>query len=1381
MLMHSWHGFANRLRRRPHGKARAGHARWRHGRALPPLQSGERCHAAFESLEDRLLLSAAPLLYNPPIVVSGPSLSLESAQPIKTSAAPATATLNTTAQIKSAASSPPAISGLAPQVNDGENHNDQFWPTLTDPAATSTSDSLSLSVTNGQLQLLRTNGVTFTSGTNDSSSMTITGTLASLSAAISGVNYDPTIGLVGSDTLQLTLANSSDSLSGSAAVSITLIVPPLVGTPLTTTVGVTATVLNNSSYTFAPDAFALSDINASGTSDSAEISVGSVANGPGTVSLGSLSGVSVVNGSNGSSSMTINGTLASLNAALNTLAYTPNAAFTGESQVYVWLQNSVNGLYAANAVTFDVLDPNGPRVTAPAPLTLAMNQSLAFTGTNAVSVTDPGASGSSDSVRIALGTGTLSLGTTNGLTFTNGSNNSNLMTVTGSLSDLNAALSTLTYTAQPFSAGSYGLYITVTNSVDNLTAAAIVPMTIAPPVLTAPASESLNDNSSLTFPSGSISVADAGAIYDFDGFAYESVTLSAANGTLALGSTNGLMFSFGSNNSSLISVTGTLANVNAALNGLVYTPNAGFTGSDAIQISFKDWFDGLIASATVPLAVNAVPSVTAPSNVSLNENSSYNFAAAISVTDSTASAPSDSLSLSVSDGQLTLGSTAGLTIDSGSNSSSSMTVTGSLNDLNQALGGLVYVPNVGYVGSDSLRISVQDAGNNLAGSAAVPISVNPLPPYVVVPSSLTVLENSELSLGNAGLSVSDAGGTSESLSFWATLGEFLIPSSATTGITVTGNVSVSITLSGSLSNINNALNSLYYIPDIDFIGTDYVRITDVDTATHLTVKSGAYITTVGFMVNGPSSLAVTENTAGSFSSANGNAISLIDGYAGTYQGWQDSLTLSAKDGAMTLGSTNGLTFSSGSNGSSSMTVVGSLDNLNAALNGLVYAPNFGFSGTDTLQISLDDLHENFTTSRSVWAIVNGVPTIGAPATATTSENSSYTFSSGAITLTDATATVASDSLSLSVADGQLTLGSTAGLTFDSGYNGSSSMTVTGPLANLNAAVSGLVYTPNSGYSGTDSLRISLVDSIDHLSGSGVVGLTVNAAPPPVVTAPTSASLNENSSYTFAGSSINLSDPAASGASDSLTLSASFGKLTLGSTSGLTITSGSNNSSLMTIAGTLANLSAAMSGLVYVPTSGFSGHDTLNLALADPIDKLTGSAAVAITVNPIVAAPATAGVFENVPYKFSTAGNDPIIVTDGGASGTSDSLTLTVLHGKLTLASLTGLTVTAGSNGASSMTINGTLANLNAALNGLIYTPASNYTGSDTLTLNLTNSGDGLAASASVAITVAPKIIRPGVAMTAPAVASTVAPVATSSDSESDQWAGVTPAVETLYQ
>ena len=48
----------------------------------------------------------------------------------------------------------------------------------------------------------------------------------------------------------------------------------------------------------------------------------------------------------------------------------------------------------------------------------------------------------------------------------------------------------------------------------------------------------------------------------------------------------------------------------------------------------------------------------------------------------------------------------------------------------------------------------------------------------------------------------------------------------------------------------------------------------------------------------------------------------------------------------------------------------------------------------------------------------------------------------------------------------------------------------------------------------------------------------------------------------------------------------------------------------------------------------------------------------------------------------------------------------------------GLTFTAGANGSAAMTVQGTLANINAALNGLTYTPPSNLTnnGSDTLTL-----------------------------------------------------------------
>ena len=109
-----------------------------------------------------------------------------------------------------------------------------------------------------------------------------------------------------------------------------------------------------------------------------------------------------------------------------------------------------------------------------------------------------------------------------------------------------------------------------------------------------------------------------------------------------------------------------------------------------------------------------------------------------------------------------------------------MTVTGSLNDLNQALWRASFMYQT-WVTSALIRCEFRCKTPATILRDRRPFRFRSIRfstlHVVVLLSSLTVLENSELSLGNAGLSVSDAGGTSESLSFWATLGEFLIPSS----------------------------------------------------------------------------------------------------------------------------------------------------------------------------------------------------------------------------------------------------------------------------------------------------------------------------------------------------------------------------------------------------------------------------------------------------------------------------------------------------------------------------------------------------------------------------------------------------------------------------
>ncbi|HEX8472773.1 MAG TPA: Calx-beta domain-containing protein [Pyrinomonadaceae bacterium] len=67
------------------------------------------------------------------------------------------------------------------------------------------------------------------------------------------------------------------------------------------------------------------------------------------------------------------------------------------------------------------------------------------------------------------------------------------------------------------------------------------------------------------------------------------LTLSATQGTLTLGGTVGLTFVGGDGtDDAAMAFTGTLANVNAALNGLTFKPAQGFTGAASIQLTTDD-------------------------------------------------------------------------------------------------------------------------------------------------------------------------------------------------------------------------------------------------------------------------------------------------------------------------------------------------------------------------------------------------------------------------------------------------------------------------------------------------------------------------------------------------------------------------------------------------------------------------------------------------------------------------------------------------------------------------------------------------------------------------------------------------------------------------
>ena len=102
-------------------------------------------------------------------------------------------------------------------------------------------------------------------------------------------------------------------------------------------------------------------------------------------------------------------------------------------------------------------------------------------------------------------------------------------------------------------------------------------------------------------------------------------------------------------------------------------------------------------------------------------------------------------------------------------------------------------------------------------------------------------------------------------------------------------------------------------------------------------------------ITDPGSEVVATDGSVVFSSANGNAIELTDD-----AGEPLTVTLSVSNGTLTLAGTTGLSFSAGADGSATMTFSGTLEDVNAALDGLLYQPDASYVGADALQINVAD-------------------------------------------------------------------------------------------------------------------------------------------------------------------------------------------------------------------------------------------------------------------------------------------------------------------------------------------------------------------------------------------------------------------------------------------
>ncbi len=392
-------------------------------------------------------------------------------------------------------------------------------------------------------------------------------------------------------------------------------------------------------------------------------------------------------------------------------------------------------------------------------------------------------------------------------------------------------------------------------------------------------------------------------------------------------------------------------------------------------------------------------------------------------------------------------------------------------------------------------------------------------------------------------------------------------------------------------------------------------------------------------------------------------------------------------------------------------------------------------------------------AQDLVAIGNQPPVNTVPSAQTVNGTATLVFSGGngnQISIADSDSNGNPEQIALSVGSGTLTLSGTAGLTFTNGSNGSAAMTVQGTLANINAALNGLTYTAPSNLTNNSSDALNLVTN--DLGNSGVggpqtasntVNITLNHLDiTPVNTVPAAQTVNGNATLVFSsgnGNQISVNDADANGNPEQVTLSVGGGTLTLNGTIGLTFTAGSNGSAMLTVQGTLANINNALSGLTYTPPPNLtnSSSDTLNVITNDLGNTgvggpLSASGTVNITINhidtaPVNTVPANQSTEQNVPLVFSGANGNPISIADKDANGAPEQMTLSATNGTLTLGGTSGLTFTGGANGGATMTFQGTIANINNALNGLAFTPTADYAGAASLqvvTNDLGNTGIG---------------------------------------------------------
>jgi hypothetical protein len=240
---------------------------------------------------------------------------------------------------------------------------------------------------------------------------------------------------------------------------------------------------------------------------------------------------------------------------------------------------------------------DAPVNTVPATQNTAIDTPLVFSAGNGNAISVADTDDTNAEITLTATNGTLTLSGLTGLSFSDGDGSADTsMSFTGALADINTAFDGLQFDPTTAFEGFASVQLSTTDfagggagevktDIDAFTIE--VGDVNTAPVNTVPAAQTIDQDGMLLFSSTTgtaISVSDA----DAEGASVE-VTLTASNGTLNLSGNKGLTFTTGDGTADAsMTFTGTIADINTALEGMTFVATPDFTGPASLQIVTDD-------------------------------------------------------------------------------------------------------------------------------------------------------------------------------------------------------------------------------------------------------------------------------------------------------------------------------------------------------------------------------------------------------------------------------------------------------------------------------------------------------------------------------------------------------------------------------------------------------------------------------------------------------------------------------------------------------------------------------------------------------------------------------------------------------------------------